>query len=252
MINKLFFLSLLSFNFFMACTTTQAPKVQKTQENIYQSSGFERYILPDIPQWINFSTSAACFREVPIKFLHLKNVLDSYSLNYEQGIQIQYAFNLELWQNEGKEVSPLSFRREETAFYKASELIQANIRSFVIPEFEKINLVWLDSYIEHPEELKKVLSSEEMDEAPPVLLSLCHGYNEMKAYMEEHKLYEFTNRFLSAEILSTFNPKGEREAGLFFYLQDFFGVTKKIQFFSLRGQVPVELRGELEVINLRN
>ncbi len=248
--------SFLLLSILFSCTTSkkvaQSESTPTPSQKIYQTSGYEKYLLPDIPQWINFSTSAACFRQESIKFLHLKNLQDSFSLNYEQAIQVQYAFNLELSdQGEGSS-SPLSLRKEETAFHKANELVEANVKSFIQPEFEKVNLVWIDAYRENAEELKKVLSSEEMDEAPPVLISFCFSHEEMKNFVEAHKLYEFTNRYLSTEILSAFSPSGELEPGLFFHINDFFGVTKKIQFFSMQGLIPVEIRGELEVMNTKN
>jgi len=155
----------------------------RTLENYYVSTGVEKYFLTAIPNWANFDQKAACFRSSSIRYFDLNTLMKSYSINYNKALQMQAAFNEEyniLQTSIGSR--PSTLKEEELLFYKISEKFPINY-FFDTPSFKKINLIWFDEIVgdaKAEKKLRVLLNSKLMEEAVPVLVSLCLTRSEIE------------------------------------------------------------------------
>lgn len=218
-------------------------------DEYFVSSGVVRYFLPEIPYWANFSEAAECRRNNSIKYLDLKMVRGSLSLTYEEAIQLQLMLNtmfIDLKKQEHIEHIP--FKEEEALFFKASDRIQAGIRTFRVPNFKKIHVVWVDPFLKNPAGLKKFMASPQMDKGHPVFLSLCHTRGELNDWMANTGFVNKNIRLLSYEMLSPFNLEGDLDTKYHIYIDEIFGNDKKITLFISKSKnLPLVLEGKFQV-----
>lgn len=223
------------FLFITSCALVTDTKMKpRTLENYYVSTGVEKYFLTDIPNWANFDQKAACFRSFSIRYFDLSILMKSYSISYNKALQMQAAFNEEygiLQSAIGNR--PTTLKEEELLFYKISEKVSNKIIFFDTPTFKKINLVWLDEIIgdaKAEKKLRGLLNSKVMEEAVPVLVSLCLSRAEI-----EKKYPDISEKIIPAEMMSTFNKEGGRQTSFQVYLREFFSADQKLIFFSQKN-----------------
>ncbi len=179
-------------------------------EEYFVSSGVERYFLPEVPSWANFSEAARCRRKTSIKFFNMDALRSSLRLDYEESIQLQLMFNDEIQKiKEKNQISHIPFENEEETFYQVSDRIQAGIRVFRKPNFKRVNVVWVDSYLENIAELKKTLTNPDMYKGHPVFVSLCMTFHEMGQWMSDHDFDQRNIRKISYELLTPYNKDGQ-------------------------------------------
>lgn len=219
-------------------------------EEYFMSSGVLRYFLPEIPFWANFSEAAQCRRQESIKYLDLNLVRGSLFLSYEEAIQLQLMMNTMLIDLKKKEhIEHIPFKEEEALFFKASDRIQAGIRTFRVPNFNKIHVIWVDAFLEKTQQLKQVMSSSKMDNGHPVFLSLCLTRRELEDWMASKGFNNKNIRLLSYEMLSPYDLNGELDTTFHIYINEIFGSDKKVKLFIPKTKSqPHVLEGEFQVI----
>lgn len=219
-------------------------------EEYFVSTGVVRYFLPEIPYWANFSEAAGCRREESIKYLDLKMVRGSLSLSYEEAIQLQLMLNTMIFDlKKQKHISHIPFKEEEALFFKASDRVQAGIRSFRVPTFKRIHLIWVDPYLQNTKPLRSLLGRSDVGKGHPVFVSLCLTRSSFEDWMTKHGFQNKNIRLLSYEMLSPYNLDGSLDTKYHIYVNEIFGKDKSTYLYTPKSKpVPQVLEGNFKVI----
>lgn len=207
------------------------------------------YFLADLPEWANFNTSAQCVRKRNIKYLNLAKVAQSFSLDYQKTLQFQLLYNKEL-QNFKKEtgIKFLPFKNEDELFYLVTNKIQAGFVPLKIPKFERVNIIWIDKNLKDPRPLEKLLNGPEMEKAPPVLVSLCLGDQEIRKYQEKIKFSDVNMAIIPTEMFSVFGPGNEQRSHFQLNFNNLFNKNQKLYIYLPKGSsLPFEFKGEYKI-----
>ncbi len=219
-------------------------------EEYFVSSGVVRYFLPEIPYWANFSSVAGCRRKKSIKYLDLKMVRGSLSLEYEEAIQLQLMLNTMIFDlKKEQHIAHIPFKEEERLFFKASDRIQAGIRDFRAPTFKRIHLIWVDPFLEKTQTLKNLMARKSVGLGHPVFVSLCLTRRSFEDWMKKHGFQNRNIRLLSYEMLSPYNLDGELDTKYHIFVDEIFGKNKQIYLYTPKGRSePHVLEGSFKII----
>jgi hypothetical protein len=235
--------------FFFVSSCANNDLKSRTVEDYYTPTGVDKYFLTDLPAWANFDQAGECFRKSNIRYLNLDALMKSYSLKFDQTLQLQAFFNEELsfFKKLDKLQTP-TVKQEELLFYKSSEKVSSKILFFDPPTFEKINLIWFDEVIgdeKKERKLKNFLNSETMDSGVPVLVSLCLTKEEVEKSFPDQNL-----KMITAELFSAYDKSGSTIPGIRFDLGQFFTPEQKLYFYSQKKSVPHEsVKGTFKILN---
>lgn len=224
---------------------------RKEINEVYIPSGAEQYFLPNLPNWANISTAADCRRDQTIRFFDFWKLNKSYNLSYEQLLQFQLMFNYELL-SQLKALPPsveLRTRDEEVLFFNVMDKVQGGSNLFLSPEFKEINLIWVDDAINDKiniSRLKKLMSSEHMEQGFPVLVSSCLTWMEMEKFISKSGLPEGT-KIITAEFFSPFGQDFALGIRSGLDLDKLFKENQRLNFYTNREVIPMEIRGHLRI-----
>ncbi|MCY4524027.1 MAG: hypothetical protein OXB84_04740 [Halobacteriovoraceae bacterium] len=219
----------------------------------FSGSEINRYFLPNLPHWINFSQTARCRRKISIRYLDIMKLRRNFSLNYNQALQFQYMFNKRVEQIKREQnIDFIPFEEEEKIFYDISNKIQSGIKIFNRPSFKRVHLVWVDSYFSNPQKLKKILDGSTMVKGHPVLVSLCKGSLEIEDFLTRNNLHNQNIRIMPAEMFSVFDLNGKMTTTVHLHLTSFFDKKQKVYLFLPRKDRPMELSGNIKLIYLKD
>jgi len=240
--------------FLTSCATTVTDKQLKRRnlDEYFSGSGVVRYFLSDLPDWANFSQTAACQRSISPRYFNVTTLLKSYDYTYEQSVQLQYMFNVEMNKlKQRTEAKFLPFSDEEKLFFTLTDKIQADIRTFRPPTFKRVNLIWMDPLLKSAEgqkSLAKLLRSSDMDLGHPVLISMCLNHFEMEKFLSSKGMLNRNVRYIPYEMFSPYTKTGEKVPLFQIYLNEFFKKNQKLYLYLPRGHFkPNELIGDLTV-----
>ena len=240
-----FLMSLLLLN---ACSTTKGMKPRDVDE-YYVSTGVERYFLPSVPIWANFSQVSGCFRTQGLKYFNIDSLMKSYSHSFFESIQLQALFNEEyvlIKQSQSKDV--LTLKEEENLFFRSMEKVGSKIYFTDLPTFKRIHLIWLDDIRgdkAKEEKLKAFINSSVHDQGVPVLISSCMTRAEIEKFVPEIHI-----KSISAELFSTYTEKGIQIPNMHINLGVFFRPEQKLFLYSqtLKDKI-LDIQGNYKVIN---
>lgn len=237
-----------------ACASNDADKQSKRRnlDDYFSSSGVVRYFLSDLPNWANFSQTAACQRSISPRYFNMSTLLKSYGYEYEQAIQLQYMFNVEMNKlKQRTEAKFLPFSDEEKLFFTLTDKIQADIRTFRIPKFKRVNIIWIDPILKSKAKEKKLidlLKSAEMDSGHPVMVSMCLNHFEFEKYLSDKGLMNRNIRYMPHEMFSPYTDKGVKLPLFQLYLNKIFKKEQKIFLYLPNGvSRPSEIVGKIPV-----
>lgn len=221
---KTVFLTLMIVSVFVgSCSSGLKPR---TIDQYYVSTGVEKYFLSDLPEWANYSVSAGCYRTSEIRYFNIDALMKSYSLTYNDAIQIQATFNDEYLTLKKQTGVTVGLKEEELVFFKASERVNSKINFFDAPTFKQIHLIWLDEVLKgkkQEEKLKSFLASSTHDNGFPVLISACLTKSEIEA-----KFPNVAIKAISAEMFSVYDGNGLRNPSIHTDLGAFFKPEQKL------------------------
>lgn len=204
-------------------------------EEYFVSSGVERYFLPEIPNWANFSEDARCRRKTSIKFFNMEFLRASLNLSYEESIQLQLMFNDEVQKVKAeKNIIHIPFENEEEIFYQVNERIQAGIRAFRKPTFKRVNIIWIDPYFNNIASLRSLMKRSEMYKGHPIFVSLCLTSKEMGIWMKKNSFDNQNIRKISYELLTPYTVKGKLDTTYHMNFDELLR-HKKIYFYIKKG-----------------
>ncbi len=232
---------------FVSCSSTNDNKVSHLDQ-VYISSGVEQYFLPDMPYWANFSHSSGCFRKNSIRFLNYNNLHKSLNLNYNQSTHIQHMINRKLYAyrtTTGNNDIPL--RDEMTLFHNIYQQVVGGSTDFIVPQFKKISLVWIDPYLTDMKKIKKLMKSPKVLSAYPVMISHCLMSYEMEDLIGKLGLESLGIKNIPAEMLSIYGTDLKRKAG-FSVNVDLILKEKEIIFYAPYESSEVRGNYKLEII----
>ncbi len=236
---------------FISCTSSQDRTFKRVNvDQFYRESGVVRYFIPNLPRWANVSPEYGCQRGVSITYLHLTNVMESFSLNYMQGLQLQLQYNMEKSNAYRFKDSALTVKEEEKLFFKSLDIIKAKNYPFKIPKFNRINVVNVDDYLGGKEKaLKNLMDSAVMFEGRPVLISQCHRREELIDILTKARVNISGARIFSYELFSPFVSSGGNTGLDSVDLSKLFNKNQKIYFYY-RKRVPKNIQGKFIKIKL--
>ena len=219
----------------------------------FPGSETNRYFLPNLPDWINFSQTASCKRKVSIRYLDISKLQRSFSLSYNQGIQFQYLFNKKLEEIKLKQdIKFIPFETKEKIFYDVSNKIQSGITAFRRPSFEQIHLVWIDPLLSRPAELRELLDQSFMVDGHPVFISLCKSFLEMEKFLQKNHLSNQNIRIMPLEMFSVFNSEGMMTTAFHLDIPSFFSKKQRLRLFVPGYTRPSELVGQIKITYLKS
>jgi len=223
---------------------------RRNTKEYYDGIGVVQYFLAELPAWANFSSAGGCHRSVPVRYLHLKNVRNSFSLSYEEAIQFQLMFN-ELSNDLMTKASAdyIPFKDEEKIFYIVLDKIKAGIRNFVRPKYKVANLLWVDSGIDSKKQLRKTKSlakSQRFSGGHPIFVSLCLSQKELKSFVKKNGLNLDGAKFLTYEMLNPYNSENGLEPVPMIEVNKIFKKKQIINFFLPREK-PAEFKGKFNI-----
>ena len=189
-------------------TSVDSASSNKNPEYVYQGAGIEQYFLPELPVWANFSVMSQCRRETTLRYLNFQNLRKSYSLSYDEIIHFQNMFNRKLVQfKKNNPTAPLYLKDEAYIFNNAYQLLIGGSRDFLVPNYKKISLVWLDPYLSKKTNLKSLLNNEEVLSGFPILISTCLNSYEIESEVIKNKLDQFGVRYIGAEMFTPYTTE---------------------------------------------
>jgi hypothetical protein len=220
-------------------------------DQYFVSSGVTRYFLPDLPKWANYSQSADCRRETNVRYFNVEKLRKSFAIDYVQALQLQLMFNVErtkLLNSSGLDALPL--KDEEKLFFNVSEKIQSRVYTSRLPDFKRVNLVWIDQFIadkDNKNKLKKLMKSEAMMKGHPVFVSLCLSYSEVEQFLQKIGMGYQNIRIISFEMFSPYNGELLLENRLLINFNNLFFKEQKLYLYLPTKKRPIEFEGNLNV-----
>ncbi len=239
-------LLLLAIFTFSSCTGNQKKITRKNLDHYYNGASVAQYFLAELPAWANFSPEGKCFRKTSVRYLDLKKVSTSYSLDYPDLIQFQFMFNERLTEVRKKlKNKNLLAKDEEIIFYDIYERIRGGLKSFVRPDYKRIHFIWIDDLLKHSRstKLKKIVSSEIMNKGLPILISLCLSQEQMSKFVRSSGIADQSIRLISAEMFSPYNGKIELSHKFSLDFGQLFKKKQKLHFFGARDYIPEIFKG---------
>lgn len=223
----------------LSCATNEDKNYERVDvEKYYRPSGMIRYFLPEVPGWKNTSFEANCHRKTGIRYLHIENLMESFALDYESALQMQYLFNVS-YQNSivKKNGTVPNLKEEEALFFEALDKIKAGQRVFKKPTFKNVNLIWVDDLLENNSALlRKFMMSEEAMRGRPLLLSMCYSRSDLIKKLRQRNISFEGSRFISFEMFSYFTSNGDRGAREVLDLSYFFTAHQTVNFYYLKNK----------------
>lgn len=230
-----------------SCATPKKNMENRDLEQLYQGAGVERYFLPDIPEWSNFSASSSCVRTSLARYLNFKTIRDSYAMSYEDIVHMQHMLNRRFHTVKSSSDKQLYLKDEAFIFYNVYEQVAGGSRDFLPPQFDKISLIWIDPYLENPSRVGKILELEKVGEGHPVLVSACMDSYSMEKLSEKQGWDRFGVKHISHEM---FTPYVSNYTTGHDYILDFslFLPNKVLTLFA--PSVPAHFKGIKKIIEI--
>ncbi len=239
-------LKFLFFILIFGCSTSELK--QSNVEGYQNTSLIIKYFFQDIPVWANFSQTAQCRRTFRSKYFDFKKLDADTSFDYQKLVQFQYLYNIEynrLLQSLGDD-SP-SVKEEENLFYDGLANIRTGIFPFNPPKFQRVNLIWIDPYLNDKKDLYKMIESDALISGHPVFLSLCLSHQEIVDLIKKNDLVNKDIKIISYEALSIFDVGLNSQNAMRIDLNQFFEKNQKLIFYNLKDHIPNEFFGEFEL-----
>lgn len=210
-------------------------------------SSIVQYFLAGIPPWANTSAGGKCLRNRTIRFMDFEKMQKSFSYTHEQLLSFQHRFNLEREKLlENRSPRALGLREEETLFHENSNNIQAGVRSFMIPQYKRIHLVWIDPFVTGTvpiASLKRLFNEDHFNGGHPVFISECLSSSETGLFIREQNFPDAV-RILSSEFLTPFGPNFKLSHSLALYIDSIFeGKGKTLVLFTPMATTPESIVG---------
>lgn len=213
--------------------------------SVSMGNKFEKYFLPDLPSWANFSTVGKCQRKHQIRYLDFKQLSRSYSLNYEQSIQFQLMVNkkfLSFTQSTGKGIR---LKDESYIFYNSYNQVKGGAKEFKSPNYNRIHVIWIDPILNDNGKIRALrnkLNSSAMESGYPMFMSMCLADYELEAFIEDNKFKDFSVMKISQELFNLYDTDMNKNYSYQIYLDKLLE-NKEIYLFTPDGKSLSNIHG---------
>ena len=218
-------------------------------EEVYISNGVEQFFLPALPAWVNFSQESSCYREQSIRYLNYEKLKKSYNLNYIKMLHLQHMFNRKLFAyrtSTGQD--RLSLKDESFIFNNVYQQVVGNSFDFVVPNYKKVSIIWVDHFLKNPKKLKRILNRKDVGQGYPVIFSSCLTSYELEKLTQELGLDDLGVKFVSAEMESVFNFETLKQSQFTIELEKLFE-GKELMFFGI--EKPRTLSSNINFVKIK-
>ena len=148
-----------------------------------------------------------------------------------------------------RKIKLLGFKEEENLFYKVSDNIQANVRVFRKPSFERIHLVWIDPFVsgrKKIQDLKNLFENKSFNQGFPVFVSQCLGYYEMENFIKKNS-FSSSVRLVSSEFITPYDLDFKLSNSMQIHFNAIFNEKKNILFYTPEI-LPSVFKGKFKVV----
>lgn len=201
--NTLFFLFILSC---IGCSSSvdKASSIQNP-EYVYQGAGIEKYFLPELPVWANFSVSSACRREKDTRYLDFSSLRKSYSLSYSELVNFQHMYNRQIAAFKvNNPTATLYLKDEAYIFNNVYQLLIGGGRDFLVPKYAKISLIWIDPYLTDTSKILNIFKDEKVLEGFPILVTNCMNTQQLEKFISKNGLVKYGVKYIGQEMFTPF------------------------------------------------
>lgn len=225
----------LNFSLLLILISCSSPVTrQNIDETPYQTSGIEKFFLPELPAWANNSASGQCFKKHNFQYLDFPKLAVSYELKYSQLVELQAQYNEKLESYFRSTAIRFVKPVEEAAFFSNTlEQVRGGVKHFKIPSgADKVEIIWLDGFIaaNQVNELKKMNETHRFDDSLPVLFSSCMSKQDLNQWLIENDLDQEGFYTLSAEWLTPYGSDLNMKAGLHLEIKKLLNDGIKVKF----------------------
>ena len=254
-VNRLFTaITVFLFTLLSSCSSKNHFNRNADINTFHIASSSNRYFLPNIPNWANFTGQGQCRRKDNIHFLHYGHLNKSYSLDLQSLTKFQVLFNQKYREKREKiRDKPLSPQWEEKIFFQSKDEISLGIRPFFIPPTENtipLHLLWIDPAFHDPlykKFLKKTINSLEFFKGYPTLLSECLNQKDMEEFIQTITEKNARFFFISAGMFSPFNRNFQWGKEFQLFLEPFIEDKKIILYTTDKNLKPHALKTPFQV-----
>lgn len=215
----------------LSCSNNELVPKKIGGTSYHVQSGSTQFVLTILPPWANFTETGNCKRDQTVRFLNLGKVMKSFSIPYEKAIELQLLLNTEFELATGTGQMQLPPSEEEIIFKKAFGAVDSGQRIFNAPEFDTINVVWVDPMLVNPamtKRFKKYLNTVSMNKGHPVLLSLCKTRDYMEKWVQKNKMEDYPFVYIPSSMFSLWNSKGRKTNYYTLELKKLFKKKQKV------------------------
>ncbi len=238
------FISIAITSLLLSCGSTPSQNRDAVLDQVYMSSGVEKYFHLDIPHWAHFSSAGQCFRSSNTRYLNFDNLSKSLNLNYTQMVHMQYMINRKLFAYKSTTGSKqLPLKDQAFVFNNVHQRVSGGSFDFIVPKFERISVIWIDSFLKDTKKLNKIVRSNKVLSGHPVLMSHCLNSFEMEELAQELKLDELNVKYLSSEMLSIYDQNIKRQT---FFSLDISKLFENKKVFFYGKSLSPSLTGEFD------
>jgi len=228
---------------------SSSPEKKEVSE-AYYSSGVEKFFLPEIPTWANFSTYGHCYKSDSILYLDFSKIKVEHGLNYKQMIELQALYHHKRM-NYFEEVDKKFLKPVEELAFFANSLEQVKAKDGLIKSYDskKINIIWLESFLKNHEvnQLTSLIEEDRFIEFPTILFSSCRSRTNLENFLDSYDVDHESLILLGPEMLTSFNAEGEKKPALEVNLNQLFGDDTKFELFSVENKESnIELKFKKE------
>lgn len=197
----------------LSCATTEKGMFKQDLDQVYIGAGIEKYFLPDIPNWANFSQDAKCERNHPIRYVNFKDMHLSYAMDYEQLVQYQLMLNRQFEKYKRSTGRKTVFLKDENyLIFNVHQQILGGGRDFLTPHFNRIHLIYIDDSLSNNlrlTQLKKLMNSDKMNKGHPIFVSLCLSSYELEEFISKNGFSSMGVKGISQSMFSPYNTDFE-------------------------------------------
>jgi hypothetical protein len=175
------------------------------------------FFLSRIPDWINHSNSGRCFLKTSPHFLNYEQIYGAYGLSYEQMVNLQMMINEKAYRHyavakvQQESVNQiLSPQLRSQMFYESLDRVQGGVKALRVPEFNRVNLIWIDLIKDEKtlkEWLLKIDASELGNNGIPIIASFCKTKGELEFLFSKLENLDQYIYFLGAESFSIYDQE---------------------------------------------
>lgn len=196
----------LAFLISIACTTSIDYIDKRNSDGVYQGSGIEQFLLPELPHWANFSEVGSCRKSYNVIYLNFDKLRKHYALSYKEAVHFQNMYNRSVEKfKKNNPSAKMNLKDEAFIFNNAYQLLIGGSHDFIMPKYNKISLIWIDPFLHNKKIIRKIFDDENVLKGHPIIISQCLSSYELELLVVRYKLDQFGTKYIGSEMFSPYD-----------------------------------------------